>query len=242
MLVASSAQACSLGPCWAEPWAASRIICYPLYTALPGAYALVGMGTLFAGIVRAPLTSVLMIFETTHDYTVIVPLMISNMVSFLIASRIQPQPIYESLATQDGIHLPGAQNAQSVRSAARCSSNAARTKVVPAAMTVREAFESLRGSESRAWPITDERGVTGVNRVSSRPWRPTNLFGPRKDGRRKPGQAAGRQPSRHTSDDGCCRPAQHPSICTACTAVAHHQRARSAASDLIRAFRQVKAK
>ena len=49
-----------------------------------------GMGTLFAGILRAPMTSVLMIFETTHDYAVIVPLMISNMVSFFISSRLQP--------------------------------------------------------------------------------------------------------------------------------------------------------
>jgi len=63
----------------------------PEYTALPGAYALVGMGTLFAGIVRAPMTSVLMIFETTHDYAVIVPLMISNMVSFFISSHLQHQ-------------------------------------------------------------------------------------------------------------------------------------------------------
>ena len=50
----------------------------PGYTASPGAYALVGMGTAFAGIVRAPMTSVMMIFETTHDYAVIVPLMISE--------------------------------------------------------------------------------------------------------------------------------------------------------------------
>ena len=81
----------------------------PMYTAAPGAYALVGMGTLFAGIVRAPMTSVLMIFETTQDYAVIVPLMISNMVSFFISSRMQRQPIYEALAIQDGIHLPSAE-------------------------------------------------------------------------------------------------------------------------------------
>src|SRR5208282_5525177 len=57
----------------------------PGYTATPGAYALVGMGALFAGIVRAPMTSVLMIFETTRDYAVIVPLMISNLVSLFIS-------------------------------------------------------------------------------------------------------------------------------------------------------------
>ena len=44
----------------------------------PGAYALVGMGTLFAGIIRAPMTSVFMIFELTQDYQIIVPLMVAN--------------------------------------------------------------------------------------------------------------------------------------------------------------------
>jgi CIC family chloride channel protein len=80
----------------------------PGYVASPGAYALVGMGTAFAGIVRAPMTSVLIIFEITRDYAVIVPLMISNLVSFFISSRFQREPIYEVLAHQDGIHLPAA--------------------------------------------------------------------------------------------------------------------------------------
>jgi chloride channel protein, CIC family len=78
----------------------------PQFTANPGAYALVGMGTAFAGIVRVPLTSVIMIFEMTRDYSIIVPLMISNLVSFYISYRLQRQPIYEALALQDGIHLP----------------------------------------------------------------------------------------------------------------------------------------
>src|SRR5262250_1049357 len=79
---------------------------FPKYTADAGAYALVGMGTTFAGIVRVPLTSVIMIFEMTRDYSIIVPLMISNLVSFYISYRLQPKPIYEALALQDGIHLP----------------------------------------------------------------------------------------------------------------------------------------
>src|SRR3954468_1979753 len=52
---------------------------FPASTAGPGAYALVGMGAAFAGIIRTPLTSVIMIFEVTRDYTIIVPLMISNL-------------------------------------------------------------------------------------------------------------------------------------------------------------------
>ena len=56
------------------------------------------------------MTSVVMIFEITRDYAVIVPLMISNLVSFFIASRFQKEPIYEVLAHQDGIHLPTAES------------------------------------------------------------------------------------------------------------------------------------
>src|SRR5579862_1357774 len=85
---------------------------FPHHVATAGAYALVGMGTAFAGIIRAPMTSVVMIFEITRDYAVIVPLMISNLVSFFISARFQKQPIYEVLAHQDGIHLPTAESRQ----------------------------------------------------------------------------------------------------------------------------------
>ncbi len=134
----------------------------PAYTAAPGAYALVGMGALFAGIVRAPMTSVLMIFETTHDYAVIVPLMISNMVSFFISSRLQPEPIYEALAVQDGIHLPGAEARQHLgqRQVSQVMRPAA--EVLPSHMTVREASERAHQTEFHSWPVTDERGVVGI--------------------------------------------------------------------------------
>ena len=78
----------------------------PDFTGGVGAYALVGMGALFAGIVRVPLTSVIMIFEMTRDYSIIVPLMIANLISFYISYRLQKEPIYEALQHQDGLHLP----------------------------------------------------------------------------------------------------------------------------------------
>jgi len=79
---------------------------FPDYTGSVGAYALVGMGTAFAGIIRVPLTSVIMIFEVTRDYSIIVPLMISNLLSYIISYRLQREPIYEALQHQEGIHLP----------------------------------------------------------------------------------------------------------------------------------------
>jgi chloride channel protein, CIC family len=77
----------------------------PFPTGGPGAYALVGMGALFAGIIRAPMTSVFMIFEITQDYQVFVPLMVANLLSFIISRRYQPTPLYHALLEQDGVQL-----------------------------------------------------------------------------------------------------------------------------------------
>ena len=78
----------------------------PASTADPGAYALVGMGVLFAGIIRAPLTSVFLIFELTQDYRILAPLIVANLLSFMISRHYQPTPIYHALLEQDQIFAP----------------------------------------------------------------------------------------------------------------------------------------
>ncbi|MEZ4366187.1 MAG: chloride channel protein [Kofleriaceae bacterium] len=70
-----------------------------------GAFALVGMGAVFAGTVRAPITSVLIIIEMTAGYGLTLPLMIANMVAYGLARRLRPTPIYEALLQQDGVEL-----------------------------------------------------------------------------------------------------------------------------------------
>ena len=70
-----------------------------------GAFAVVGMGAVFAGIVRAPMTSVLIIFEMTGGYGLVLPLMIANMSAFALARHWRRIPIYDALLAQDGIYL-----------------------------------------------------------------------------------------------------------------------------------------
>jgi CIC family chloride channel protein len=135
---------------------------FPAYTATAGAYATVGMGALFAGIVRAPMTSVLMIFEMTRDYTVIVPLMIANLASFFIASRLQKQPIYEALAHQDGIHLPQAGHKGELGQHRIFEIMRAGDHMLPAAMPVAEALQIARKSQQRAFLVADEGHLVGV--------------------------------------------------------------------------------
>jgi CIC family chloride channel protein len=134
----------------------------PTYTAAPGAYALVGMGALFAGIVRAPMTSVLMIFEMTRDYAVIVPLMIANLASLFISTRFQKEPIYEALAQQDGIHLPSHKTREELgrRTVKQIMRRA--TEILPSQQSVQYATDRMRSSEFRSWIVEDEGSVVGV--------------------------------------------------------------------------------
>ena len=70
-----------------------------------GAFAVVGMGAVFAGVVRAPMTSVLIIFEMTGGYGLVLPLMIANMSAFALARYWRHTPVYDALLEQDGIFL-----------------------------------------------------------------------------------------------------------------------------------------
>jgi CIC family chloride channel protein len=71
-----------------------------------GSFAVVGMGAVFAGIIRAPMTSVLIIFEMTGGYGLVLPLMVANMSAYALARHYRRTPIYEALLLQDGVELP----------------------------------------------------------------------------------------------------------------------------------------
>jgi CIC family chloride channel protein len=134
----------------------------PGYTATPGAYALVGMGALFAGIIRAPMTSVLMIFEMTRDYAVIVPLMIANLTSFFISSRFQKQPIYDALAHQDGIHLPSHRTRNEPNRRTVLQIMRKTPEILPAEMRVQDVIEQTRAGKLRTWPVAEKDYFLGM--------------------------------------------------------------------------------
>ncbi len=135
-------------------------ILMPDYTGSVGAYALVGMGTAFAGIVRVPLTSVIMIFEITRDYSIIVPLMIANLIAYFISSKLQEEPVYEALLHQDGIHLPGGARA---REELTTVGHAFRpeTPGISSESTIAQVASSVEPTQ-RAWPVVDGNGLRGM--------------------------------------------------------------------------------
>jgi CIC family chloride channel protein len=135
---------------------------FPNYTAGPGAYALVGMGTAFAGIVRTPLTSVIMIFEITRDYSIIVPLMISNLIAYFISYKLQRQPIYEALASQEGVHLPTAHSrAEAERVQVRQAMRSA-PEILSPDMPITTALDRMKEGDFNAWPVGDKESFWGM--------------------------------------------------------------------------------
>jgi CIC family chloride channel protein len=133
----------------------------PGYTANPGAYALVGMGAAFAGIVRTPLTSVIMIFEMTRDYSIIVPLMISNLISYFVSYRLQREPIYEALAHQEGVFLPAGESREHF--AHMLVSDATEpSETVPEEIALGALPSELRDSGRKILPVTRDGRIVGL--------------------------------------------------------------------------------
>lgn len=134
-----------------------------------GAFALVGMGAVFAGVIRAPITSVLIIFEMTGSYGLVLPLMLANMTSYVIARRLRPVPIYEALLEQDGIHLPR-EKKQTAHPAELLTVADAMTDDVLAASadaTVEELKALVDGKSFVLLPVVDEtETVKGIVRAA----------------------------------------------------------------------------
>jgi chloride channel protein, CIC family len=78
----------------------------PHLSGSPGTYALVGMGVLFAGFLRAPMTSVFMVLEVSGNYSIIVPVIVANTFAYVISRGLQPSAIFDVLTRQDGLDLP----------------------------------------------------------------------------------------------------------------------------------------
>jgi CIC family chloride channel protein len=79
---------------------------FPHLTGSTGTYVLVGMGVLFAGFLRVPMTSVFMVLEVSGNYEIVVPVIVANTFSYLVSRSLQSVPIFDLLTRQDGLILP----------------------------------------------------------------------------------------------------------------------------------------
>jgi chloride channel protein, CIC family len=128
----------------------------------PGAYALVGMGAFFAGFLRTPIASVLIVFELTGDYSLVAPLMLAVALSSLIAPKISPSTLVERQLEAGGI---GSLESTSDPLSHRRVRDAMTTPVVSldAGSTLLEAWAKAEQSGHRGFPVVDGQGLcTGI--------------------------------------------------------------------------------
>ncbi|MGK0367566.1 MAG: CIC family chloride channel protein [Thermoproteota archaeon] len=127
-----------------------------------GSYALVGMGAFLAAVIRAPFTSIIMVFEMTHDYNIVLPLMIANIVSYLLSNRLVPGSIYERISKQDGIHLPSHEDNELLDSLLIESAMIRDVQTLNYNLTVEEAIKIVNHSEISGYPIMKNGLIYGI--------------------------------------------------------------------------------
>jgi CIC family chloride channel protein len=117
------------------------------------------MGAVFAGIIRAPITSVLIIFEMTGSYDLILPLMISNMTAYALARHMRPAPIYEALLEQDGIHLPHRRGrvAHALESLQVADAMTLNPVAISGGETISEAVKKIEKLQHSTYPVVDDQ-------------------------------------------------------------------------------------
>ncbi len=90
---------------------------WPAPTSVLSGYVLVGMGTFFAGVFRAPMTSIFMAFEVSASYVVILPVMVANTIAYLVSRRFAHEHLFDALAREEGVDLPSAEQQRERRAA-----------------------------------------------------------------------------------------------------------------------------
>lgn len=141
-------------------WAVHALL--PEATAGPGAYALVGMGALLGGALRAPVTSVVLLFELTGDYRIILPLMLAASVSYVIGARISPDSVYTQVLTARGVDLEAGRNANLLRAIRVAEAMTFPVVTVTPEATLAEVIRLLQTTRHSGFPVVEGNRVVGV--------------------------------------------------------------------------------
>jgi CIC family chloride channel protein len=136
---------------------------WPETTGSPGAYALVGMATVVAGATHAPITAILIIFEMTNNYDIILPVMVAAAMSTLVSSRIFKESIYTLKLSRRGINIRQGREVN-VLAALKVRDVMEEPKLlIPSTMPFTELLETMRKARGSAFPVVDKEGrLTGI--------------------------------------------------------------------------------
>ncbi|MBA8825458.1 CIC family chloride channel protein [Saccharopolyspora lacisalsi] len=130
----------------------------PGIVASPGAYGLIGMGAAFAGAARAPITGVIVLFEITDQYSVILPMMLAVVVATLVSRTLSKSTVYTTKLRRRGIDLEASHLRGSLPDSTVASVMEELPRTLPADTRLREAADTLAASGHDVLPVVDSSG------------------------------------------------------------------------------------
>ena len=140
---------------------------WPTIAVDPGAYAIVGMAAVFAGSARAPITAILIVFEMSNDYRLILPLMLATVLATLLAEAMFTESIYTLKLKLKGITLNRGRDEDVMSSVRVADVMLEHPLTVNANDSLPKLMESLSGSHYHGLPVLDDSGdLYGIVTVS----------------------------------------------------------------------------
>ncbi len=130
----------------------------PDITASPGAYALVGMSAVFAAAARAPITAVIILFEMTDDYRIILPLMLATVISTLLAEHLSRESIYTLKLSRRGIRLERGRDIDVMQGITVGEAMTTEPDTVPADMNLKELMAEFNATHHHGFPVLSDQG------------------------------------------------------------------------------------
>ena len=132
----------------------------------PGAFAVVGMAATFAAVARAPLTSVIIVFEITGDYGLVLPLMLGAALATFLGDRFHEDSVYTMSLTKQGIHLPSTQDVDLLDTVDVGDVMQDVDEAADPSMTLTEASALLERGHHHGAPVVEDDQLTGVFSLS----------------------------------------------------------------------------
>ena len=140
---------------------AHRIL--PAVTASPGAYSIVGMAGVVSGTTRGPLSAILILFEMTGDYKIILPLMIACIISALFSGRLSEESIYTLKLARRGINLRAGKEVNVLRSIPVKEVMNDKAETILESMNLGNVTQKISKSKNNSFPVVNDEGhLTGI--------------------------------------------------------------------------------
>ena len=136
---------------------------FPDITAAPGAYSIVGMGAVVAGTTHGPLSAILILFEMTGDYKIILPLMMACIISSLASGQLLEDSIYTLKLARRGINIKAGKEINILKSISVKNVMNPEVETIPENLTMGRLAQKISKSKYNSFPVVDGEGnLTGV--------------------------------------------------------------------------------